>query len=87
MRLKITHVTGCYSLVVAESFGNFRKDHVIQTSFYVPGDHAEKLMKLTQMRAFANGVIEGFDMARYALQHPYVANDIEEYVLPEGAAK
>ena len=81
MRMKIVHVPGCYSLVVAENFGTHRKDHVVQSAFYMPGDAAEKALKEELLRSFANGVTQGYNMARHALEPPYISWPIEEIEL------
>lgn len=85
MRLKITHVPGCYALVVAEEFGTIGKDHVIQTAFYMWDDAAEKAEKFEQLVAFGNGVTEGFNLARRALQSASFSSTVEEIVAPEVA--
>jgi ribosomal protein S16 len=83
MRLKITHVTGCYALVVADSFGTFRKDHIVKHAFYDPKNDTEKEARLNEMRAYSHGISDGYDLARRALEGIHISSTVEEFSAKE----
>lgn len=69
LKLNITHAPGQYALIDTNGVV-YGVGHVIQSSFYMPGDETEKQAKYEQLIAFAHGLIEGWNMARNALMSP-----------------
>jgi hypothetical protein len=77
LKMKIVHVTGCFSLVDTDGAVH-GPGHVIQTAFYTPGDEADKSAKYEQLIAFGNGVTEGWTLARSAIGLPVFHTRVEE---------
>ena len=76
LKFRIIHAEGCYTLVANGLEGT--KDRFVQSSFYAPGNRAEREAALEQLRVFTNGVVEGFNLARQALHSPHYEFKVEE---------
>lgn len=78
LKLEMHHVAGCFSLIDAEGV-IYSKGHVIQTGFYKHDDETAKAEMLHEMRAYARGISDGWNLARNALGTVWLKDGVEEY--------
>lgn len=77
LKLKITHVPGCYSVMDVDGVVYMPK-HPVRNIFYAKDEKGAKESAYLEAYGYAVGVCDGWNIARNALGAAHVATHVEE---------
>ena len=75
LELKLIHQPGMYALIRVHAD---KSEKTVQTAYYNVGNGEEKAKAHNDLYCFAQGVSEGWDLARHSLYPAHLANRVEE---------